>query len=166
MSQENVQRVRRVFEAVNRHDIGMLEAVLSDDMEFHSVLAASEGGVFRERQGIRDYFAEFDAAFAEFRTEVKEVIDTGEDRVVALVKFTARGKGSGLTLDQHFGMVFTFQGEEITRMDSYQPRRGPRGRGAAEVGDVPGERGGRAEDHRCHQSTRLVRVGGRGLTRV
>jgi len=36
-----------------------------------------------------------------------------------LVKFTARGKGSGVTLDQHFGMVFTFQGERVTRMDSY-----------------------------------------------
>jgi ketosteroid isomerase-like protein len=119
MSQENVESVRRVFEAVNRHDIGALDALLSEDMEFHSVLAASEGGVFRGRQGIRDYFAEFDAAFAEFRTEIEKVIDTSEDRVVALVKFTARGKGSGVILDQHFGMVFTFQGEEITRMDSY-----------------------------------------------
>jgi ketosteroid isomerase-like protein len=119
MSQENVETVRRVFEAVNRHDIGALDALLSEEMEFHSVLAASEGGVFRGRQGIRDYFAEFDAAFAEFRTEIEEIIDTGEDRVLALVKFTARGKGSGVTLDQHFGMVFTFQGEKVTRMDSY-----------------------------------------------
>jgi len=118
MSQENVELVRRVFEAVNRHDIGALDALLSEDMEFHSVLVASEGGVFRGRQGIRDYFAEFDAAFAEFQTEIEEVIDTGQDRVVALVKFTARGKGSGVTLDQHFGMVLTFRGEEITRMDS------------------------------------------------
>jgi ketosteroid isomerase-like protein len=119
MSEETVESVRRVFEAVNQHDIGALDTLLSEEMEFHSVLAASEGGVFRGRQGIRDYFREFDAVFDEYRTQIEDVIDTGENRVVAIVKFTGRGKGSGVTLDQHFGMVFTFQGEEITRMDSY-----------------------------------------------
>jgi ketosteroid isomerase-like protein len=119
MPQENVEIVRRMFDAANRRDVHTLEALFSEDFELHSVLAASEGGVFRGRQGIRDYFAEFDAAFAEVHYEIEDVIDTGEDRVVALVKFTTRGKGSGVILDQRFGLVVTFQGEEISRMDSY-----------------------------------------------
>jgi ketosteroid isomerase-like protein len=119
MSQQNAEIVGRMFDAANRRDLETLDALLSDGLEFRSVLFASEGRVFRGRQGIRDYFAEFDAAFADYRTEVEEVIDASEDRVVALVKFIARGKESGVVLDQPFGLVVTFQGEEVSRMDSY-----------------------------------------------
>jgi ketosteroid isomerase-like protein len=117
MSQEEI--VRRMFDAANERDLQTLEALLSEDVEFQSVLFASEGGTFRGRRGIREYFAAFDEAFAEYRSEVEEVVDAGEDRVVALVKFTARGKESGVTLDQPFGLVITFRGEQISRMDSY-----------------------------------------------
>jgi ketosteroid isomerase-like protein len=117
MSQEEI--VRRMFEAANGRDLQTLDALLSQDVEFRSVLFASEGGVFRGRRGIRKYFAAFDEAFAEYRSEVEEVIDADEDRVVALVKFTARAKERGVILDQLFGLVITFQGEEISLMDSY-----------------------------------------------
>ncbi len=119
MSQENVEIVRQVLDAVNRRDLGTMDALFPEEAEFHSVLAASEGRVFRGQQGIRDYFAWFDDAFEEFGSEVEEAIDAGEDRVVALLKFTARGKGSGITLDQRMGIVFTFQGGQLARMDSY-----------------------------------------------
>jgi ketosteroid isomerase-like protein len=91
MSQANAEVVRRMFNAGNRRDVPTLEGRISEDCELHSVLAATEGRVFRERQGIRDYFAELGSAFAEFQYEIEKVMDTGEDRVVALVKFTARG---------------------------------------------------------------------------
>jgi uncharacterized protein len=119
MSQENVEIVRQALDAVNRRDLETMDACISEEAEFHSVLAASEGRVFRGHQGARDYFAWFDEAFEEFRTEVEEVIDAGEDRVVALVTFTARGRESGVTLDQRNGLVITFEGERIVRMDSY-----------------------------------------------
>ena len=79
--------------------------------------------VFRGRQGIRDYFAWLAEAFEEFRSEVEEIIDAGEDRVVALLIASARGKASGVPLDdQRFAIVFTFQGKRIARADSYLTR--------------------------------------------
>jgi hypothetical protein len=50
---------------------------------------------------------------------VEQVIDAGEDRVVALLTFSARGRGSGVSLHQHFGLVVDLLGNQITRMDSY-----------------------------------------------
>ena len=122
MSQENVETARRAVDALNRRDLAALDSLWSEDGELHSRLAASEGHVFRGQQGIRDYFVWLDEAFEEFRSEVVEIIDAGEDRVVALLTFSARGKASGVSLDQPFGIVLTFQGERIARADSYFDR--------------------------------------------
>jgi len=119
MSEQNVEIVRRGFDALNRRDLEALDPIFSEEAEFRSVLAASEGRLFRGHQGIRDYFAWFDDAFDEYASDLEEVIDAGEDRVVALFKFTARGRGSGVTLDQRAAMVITLRGERIARMDSY-----------------------------------------------
>jgi len=120
MSEENVEVVRRFYDAVNRRDLPVLDGLLaSEESEFGSVFAASEGRVYRGRQGIRDCFAAIDEAFINFRTEVKALIDAGQDRVVALTRVTARGKGSGVTLDQRIGQVWTLRGEAVVRIDSY-----------------------------------------------
>ena len=119
MAQENVDVLRRGLDATNRRDLQTLGALLTEDWELHSVLAASEGRVFRGRQGIRDYFGAFDDAFVEHRFEPDEFIDVGDGRVVALVKFIARGRESGVPLNQPFALVVSFHGGLIARMDSY-----------------------------------------------
>jgi ketosteroid isomerase-like protein len=119
MSQENVEVVRLAVDALNRRDLATLDSLWSEEGELHSRLAASEGHVFRGRQGIRDYYVWLDDAFEEFESEVEKIIDAGEDRVVALLRFSARGKASGVSLDQRFGIILTFQDERIARADSY-----------------------------------------------
>jgi ketosteroid isomerase-like protein len=119
MAQENVEIVRLAVDALNRRDLATLDSLWSEEGELRSRLAASEGRVFRGRQGIRDYYAWLDDAFEDFRSEVEEIIDAGEDRVVALLRFSARGKASGVPLDQRIGMVVSLRGERIARADSY-----------------------------------------------
>ena len=120
MSQENVEVVRRFYEAVNRRDLAVLDGLLaSEESEFASVFATSEGRVFRGRQGNRDYFAAIDEAFEDFRTEILELIDAGEDRVVAMTRVTGRGKGSGIPVDKRFGQVWTLRDEAVVRIDTY-----------------------------------------------
>jgi ketosteroid isomerase-like protein len=119
MSQENVELVRRGFEALNRRDIGAMDALVTDESELHTALAGTEGRVFRGHQGIRDYFAWFADAFEEFGFALEEIIDAGGDRVVVLYTMTARGRKSGITLDQRGGIVINVAGEHLGRMDSY-----------------------------------------------
>ena len=120
MSQETVEVVRRFYEAVNRRDLTVLdELVASEETEFPSVFATSEGRVFQGRQGVRDYFAAIDAAFVAFETEVNELIDAGDDRVVAMTRVTGRGGVSGVAVDQRFAQVWTLQDEAVTRIETY-----------------------------------------------
>jgi ketosteroid isomerase-like protein len=120
MSEENVEVVRRFYEAVNRRDLAVLdELVASEEAEFPSVFATSEGRVFRGRQGVRDYFAAIDAAFVDFETEVNELIDAGDDQVVAMTRVTGRGGVSGVAVDQRFAQVWTLRDEAVTRVETY-----------------------------------------------
>jgi ketosteroid isomerase-like protein len=120
MSQENVEVVRSFYDAVNQRDLRVLDALLaSEESEFASVFAVSEGRVFRGTQGVRDYFAAIDEAFENFRTEVLGLLDAGDDRVVAMTRVTGRGRGSGIPVDKHLGQVWTLRGEAVVRIDTY-----------------------------------------------
>ena len=119
MSEENVEVVRRMWEAATRRDLEAMDELIAEDAEFHSVLAASEGGIFRGHQGSRKYFAAIDAAFDDWHPEIEEIIDLDEDRVVVLSHVTARGKASGVPLDQRIGQIITVTDDKVTFIDSY-----------------------------------------------
>ena len=122
MSQEKVELVRLAVDATNRRDLATLDAIWSEQGEFHSTFAASEGRVFRGRQGIRDYFATLGEVFDDMHVEIEEISEAGEDRLVVVSRVTGRGKGSGLKVEQRNGQVWTFVDGEIARIDSYMSR--------------------------------------------
>lgn len=119
MSEDQVEQVRLAVDATNRHDLPTLDAMTSEEFEFHSTFAASEGGVFRGRHGVRDYFDTLDEVFDDMRIEIEEITDAGEDRIVVVVRVTGRGKGSGANVEQRNGQVWRFVGRRIVRIDSY-----------------------------------------------
>jgi ketosteroid isomerase-like protein len=119
MSEDQVEQVRLVVDAVNRHDLPTLEAMTSEEFEFHSTFAASEGRAFRGRNGVRDYFDTLDEVFDDMRIEIEEITDAGEDWIVVVVRVVGRGKGSGATVEQRNGQVWRFASRRIVRIDSY-----------------------------------------------
>jgi ketosteroid isomerase-like protein len=122
MSVSNVELVHLGVDAVNHRDLATLDAMWSEEGEFHSTFAASEGRVFRGRQRFRDYFDTVDEAFDDMRVEVEEINEVGEDRLVVVLRVSGRGKGSGVNVEQHNGQVWTFVDSKIARIDSYMNR--------------------------------------------
>ena len=108
MSVSNVELLRLAVDAANHRDVAALDAIWSEQAEFHSTFAASEGRVFRGRQGTRDYFATLGEVFDDMRVEIEEITEAGEDRLVVVVRVTGRGKGSGVNVEQRNGQVWTF----------------------------------------------------------
>ena len=119
MSQENIELVRLSVDATNRRDLATLDAIWSEEGEFHSTFAASEGRVFRGRQGIRDYFDTLGDVFDDMRIEIEEITDVGEDRLVVELRVSGRGKGSGVNVEQRNGQVWTIVDSKVARIDSY-----------------------------------------------
>jgi ketosteroid isomerase-like protein len=122
MSVSNVELLRLAVDAANHRDVATLDAIWSEQAEFHSTFAASEGRVFRGRQGTRDYFATLGEVFDDMRVEIEEITEAGEDRLVVMVRVTGRGKGSGVNVEQRNGQVWTFVRGKVARVDSFMSR--------------------------------------------
>jgi ketosteroid isomerase-like protein len=122
MSQENVEVIRRSFEAVNRGDMEALAALmqkyLSPEFEYQSELA---GEVFSGVEGARAFVAELHETFQDFTTEVEEAIDSGE-HVVVVSRQSGRGAGSGVPTEWWINTVWTFDGGSLVRGRAFSSR--------------------------------------------
>jgi ketosteroid isomerase-like protein len=57
-----------------------------------------------------------------WRIEVDELIDAGDDRVLASVRVLARGKGGGVPVEEKLCSVFTGRGGKVISLDDYLAR--------------------------------------------
>jgi ketosteroid isomerase-like protein len=121
MSEQNVEAVRRAWEAFNRGDLDAFFADVAPDVEFEEDPAFPEAAVFRGREEIRTYLAGFQEAMADHRFEIEELRDLG-DRVLALVRETARGTSSGADVDQRPAFLYVFRDGLIVRVRAYLDR--------------------------------------------
>jgi ketosteroid isomerase-like protein len=99
MSQENVEVVRQGFEAFNRRDADALAALCDPEVEFVSLIAESEGQVYRGHEGVKAFIRQQDEAFDSISVEIEEIVDHGDFLIVSLL-FRARGRASGVAVEQ------------------------------------------------------------------
>jgi ketosteroid isomerase-like protein len=108
MSEENVKTLKRVIEAYNRRDIEPLLEASDPEVEWYPFTAQVEGDeAYHGHEGIRQWWANIDAAFEEFEATVGEVRDL-DDTAVALGRLHARFR-SGVSLDTEIGWVVRFR---------------------------------------------------------
>src|SRR5215217_7486785 len=100
MSRENVEVVKALFAAFADRDLVAATSVLDYEVEIRPGLVGGlEGTVYRGLSGNEQFWADIDATWLEFRIEPHEFRDLG-GRVLVLGRAFARGRGSGVALDQ------------------------------------------------------------------
>jgi ketosteroid isomerase-like protein len=85
MSQQNVEIVRRLYETWGRGDLDAVFAFYDPAIEWdmtHSYIP--DMGVYRGHDGVREFFREWLAFFAEYYAEPEEFIDADESVVVSV----------------------------------------------------------------------------------
>jgi ketosteroid isomerase-like protein len=102
VSQENVEIVRRVFDAFNRRNIDAFLGALDPDVEWIPIMAALEGRVYRGHEGTRRWIEDLTADWEFFEPRFEEFRDLG-DRVVVFGHWRARGRASGVELENQPG---------------------------------------------------------------
>ena len=119
MSAENVQLAREGFDAWFRGDFDAMDEMAVEDVEFvPAVAAAVEGGSVRGRDDVRRFFQSLDETWETFRIEADEFREIG-DRVLMVGHVRAKGRGSGVELDQPMLSVVWFRDDKIARMQSF-----------------------------------------------
>ena len=114
MSTENAETVRRGLEHYaatgdqlweNYHpDVVVRDHQSPDQAEYHGL------------EGVRKWLDDWGAAWDEWHVEPEELLEAG-DAVLVLIHHTARGHASGMEMDSHDGLLFTFRDGKVIGLD-------------------------------------------------
>jgi ketosteroid isomerase-like protein len=121
MSEENVEIVRRAYEAWGSADPDSALAFLGDDVIWTPAREDPDPRPHRGRAGVREFRAQWEELFDDIRVEAEELIDAGE-RIVSRLHVTGRGRGSGIDVDQSVYQVVELRGKSIVRIDEFYDR--------------------------------------------
>ena len=118
MSQEDVDVVKRAWEAVSSH--GDLpfdlwdEAVQMDNMPEFPIQGAYYG-----HEGLAQWREDIAEVIEDLRFDVKEVIDLDEDRVLSVQRALGRAAHTGIEMDVLWASVLTLRDGKIVRAQGY-----------------------------------------------
>jgi ketosteroid isomerase-like protein len=116
-----VELVRAIIAALNRGDVEGMLAHMHPDFEWRPLEASPVARVCRGREQVRRYVEDWLSTFEGIRLELEDPADVA-DRVVAEVHGHARGRASGVQLDNRFWQVWTVRRGTAIRMEEYATR--------------------------------------------
>ena len=106
MSRDNLEAVRRHYEALSegRQPVAIYDA----EVEIRVSSDWTDADVFRGLEGLAELRRRLIEPWDEYRQEPEEFIEAG-DHVVAVCREYARGKNSGVRVEQTLVVVWTMQ---------------------------------------------------------
>ncbi len=125
MSGENVQIVRRLFEAVARHDTEAVLAAYDPNVEYDfsgSPLVGLVGAtVYHGHEGMRQWVRDRYTVWERIEDECQELIDAGQD-VISFVISRGRGRASGAEVELRHYALWTIRDATIVRVSWFHTR--------------------------------------------
>ena len=117
MSQENVEVVREMYDAFSRGDLSGALNYLDPDVTIDASHRV-DGRVGHGRDEVPPILAEWLGTRQMMREEVEDIRDVG-DRVLVVSTQRGRGKGSGIEMENRFGMLYEVRRGKVTRWTIY-----------------------------------------------
>ena len=118
MSQENVEIVRRAFEAFAEDDLGGMLDLVADDLI--TIRPDPDGATYHGKEGFLQATADWIEGFQDWTATPRQFIDAN-DYVLVSVHQTARGEGSGVPVESEFWFLFFVRETKIAQV-SFHPR--------------------------------------------
>jgi len=123
MSEENVKAVRDAAAAFNRGDLDTWSEFWTDDIDYRAVEGAiDDRGPMHGKAAVRAYVQDWLDNFDNFRYEAVELLDAGEDAVIAVVRISGLAKLSGIETDLTYAALYTIRDGKIARGREYWTR--------------------------------------------
>jgi ketosteroid isomerase-like protein len=122
MSRENVEIVRRVFEATNRRDTEAARSLMDPEIEWDTSAFPFPdlAGVCRGSGEVLDWWRRWMAAWDEVQFEIGELIEAGDDVVVG-TRAWGRGR-DGVEVEVRFFNVYTVRGRKLAGLRTFRER--------------------------------------------
>ena len=115
MSKENVEVVRRAYEAMNDREFSRAPQLLDPEVEFDLSRNILNPDIYRGYDGFERLVGVIEDVWDDFHFEVQELIDGG-DCVVAEVTVAGTGRGSGVEAEMRVFNIWTLRGGKVIRL--------------------------------------------------
>ena len=115
---EALQLIDRGFRLIYRE--GRLEDALRGlDEDFEWVTTDHpDAAVYHGPEGVMEFFRDWTESWEDLELDWElEALD--DERVLAISHMRARGRGSGVPVEMHFGQIWTYRDGRFTRMVMY-----------------------------------------------
>ena len=120
MSPENIKTVLDTTAAFNRGDLDTWSEYWMDDIDYRAVEGAPDDhGPIRGKDALLAYVQDWQDTFDDFVSEPVELIDAGEDNVVAVIRISGRAKLSGVETDLTYAALYTLRDGKVVRGREY-----------------------------------------------
>ena len=116
------QRIRDVEEGIAAFTRGDSEAVLalfSDDIEIFASQGLGNSGSYRGHAGYQEWLAQWLEAWDGFNMEPRRIEAVGRRHVITETHQTARGRGSGVPVEQQMIYMFDVVEGKVVAMHLY-----------------------------------------------
>lgn len=122
MSQENIEIVQRGYEWFNRSG-ELLDEAFDPDVEWHTAEDLPDSGTHRGVDGIQTLFTEWVESFEEFRGDIAEIIDGGDELVIVVVELHGRVKGGSQEVVMQETHVWKFRDGRAFEIREYRTKQ-------------------------------------------
>ena len=118
MSQENVEIVRKVYDAWACGDPSQAFGYLDPEVVWEAIEDAPDAGTYREHSGVKRYMDDWLQDFEMFPIEFGRFIEA-EGQLVLEQRGTTKGKSSGLKTVINYAAVYTFREGKVRTVKEY-----------------------------------------------
>jgi ketosteroid isomerase-like protein len=124
MSQENVEVVHDSLKAFADRGLDAMAEFWDADINWRAIEGAPDDvGEMHGPEAVRRYLQEWIDMFDNITNVPEELLDVGDDRVVAVQHATGRAKASGVETEIRYAVVYTLRDGKIVRAREYIDRK-------------------------------------------
>jgi ketosteroid isomerase-like protein len=121
VAEADVEVVRRGREAWSRGDLDAMLAETTDDFEFRPLPQFVEEPV-RGHDAVREFLELWRGSWETYETDVDEIVDLGDGRVLVLCWQRGVGPDSGIVAHMDWAQIFTVRDGKVTRCLNFEDR--------------------------------------------
>jgi ketosteroid isomerase-like protein len=125
LTAENVEIVRRVYEAAAKRDAPTVLDLYDPEVELDNTrlqIVGGAGGVYHGHDGLRTFFREWHDVWETIEYDYEDLIDAGDDHVITVVRRRARGRLSGADVELHVALLWTIRAGRVIRLEWFPNR--------------------------------------------
>ena len=119
MLSQNVDLLRKAYDAYNREGIEGVLGYLDSEVEWRNPPESPNAGVFVGHQGVLEWQRMVDGAFRQMRFEPERIDELPDGRVLAVVRFRFRAPTDEVDLEVPIAHLVTWRDGKVTAFSMY-----------------------------------------------